>query len=518
MESALGGALQKSILFITGLVVVGCSNANNLSGGSGQSITQLIPNQYIVAFKQNSIQAAALDNNVSAEAMVQSMASELAIQHHLPEADRVFTHALQGGVYQMDVLQALQVAQDPNVAYVEQDQVVRVEATQNNATWGLDRIDQASLPLNKTYSYPTGGSQVNVYVVDTGILMNHSEFQGRALFGFDAIDANNKGVDCAGHGTHVAGTIGSVTYGVAKTVKLYSVRVLDCAGTGTISGVIAGVDWVTKNHVKPAVANMSLGAGASQAADDAVVNAVKAGVTFVVAAGNSSEPACNFSPSRVPQAITVGSTNNADVMSEFSNTGSCVDIFAPGSDILSTWYTSTTATATISGTSMASPHVVGVAALYLAQRPSAAPAEVESAIKNNGVSNKLIKIPSGTPNLLLNTAFLNAVTPPPVTDPLLQNGVAVNGLSGAKGSQVFYAVNVPANSKNLVITLSGGSGDADLYTKVSSRPGLFTYDCRPYTNGNSESCKVSAPVAGTYYIMLNGYAAYSGVSLKATYQ
>jgi subtilisin family serine protease len=321
------------------------------------------------------------------------------------KVNRLYKEALNGYAAEMTEDEALALSEDPRVRFVEEDQTVSINATQSSATWGLDRIDQRSRPLNGTYVYNYTGSGVRAYIIDTGILTSHSQFGGRAAVSYDAIGDGRNGQDCNGHGTHVAGTVGGSTYGVAKSVSLRAVRVLNCSGSGTNSGVIAGVDWVRANHVKPAVANMSLGGGASSALDTAVNNAINAGVTFVVAAGNSNANACNYSPARVAAAITVGSTTSSDARSSFSNYGSCLDIFAPGSSITSAWHTSTTATNTISGTSMASPHVAGVAALYLQANSGASNATVRNAIVNGSTTNVVTSAGTGSPNRLLYSLF-----------------------------------------------------------------------------------------------------------------
>jgi aqualysin 1 len=373
----------------------------------------------------------------------------------------VYSHVLNGFASDLSAQQVQALRSDSRVAYVEPDGIVHASTTQSGATWGLDRIDQRDLPLNGTYTYTPTGSGVHAYVIDTGILLGHTQFGGRATSGYDAVDGGSAD-DCNGHGTHVAGTIGSTTYGVAKSVSLHAVRVLDCAGSGTNSGVIAGMDWVANNHVKPAVANMSLGGGASQAIDDAINRMVSAGVTVVVAAGNENQNACNTSPARAANAITVGATTNTDARASFSNYGTCLDVFAPGNNITSTWYTSTTATNTISGTSMASPHVAGVAALYLQGNPGASPATVTNAIVSTSTANKVTSAGTGSPNRLLFSLLTSGGTTPPPP-----SGTTYTGTLSGTGASVY----VPNGSYYQSTTsgthtgvLSGPSGtDFDIY-------------------------------------------------------
>jgi subtilisin family serine protease len=299
---------------------------------------------------------------------------------------------------------------NPKVAYIEKDQVMSINTTQSvTPSWGIDRIDQVSLPLSTQFSYTATGSGVDAYIIDTGILTKHVEFtNGRAVGGYSSIGGSSNWTDQNGHGTHVAGTVGGATYGVAKNVKLIAVRVLDARGSGTTSGVIAGINWAINNHTtRPAVANMSLGGGISTSLDAAVQNAVNDGIVMCVAAGNSNQDASLSSPARVSSAITVGATGsrsiltNYDDRADYSNYGSIVDIFAPGSNITSAWYTSTTAKNTISGTSMATPHVTGVAALYKSINTGASPSTVEGALKAASTKGIITGLPTGTLNNLL---------------------------------------------------------------------------------------------------------------------
>ena len=291
---------------------------------------------------------------------------------------------------------------DPDVAYVEQDGVMQASTIQSGVTWGIDQIDQRSLPLSGTYSYTSTGTGVRAYIIDTGIQTNHPQFGTRASAVYDAFGGN--GQDCNGHGTHVAGTVGSATYGVAKNVYLRAVRVLDCSGSGSNSGVIAGMDWVATNHISPAVANMSLGGGYSAATNTSANNLANSGVFLAVAAGNSNADACNSSPSSAANTTTVAASTSTDARASYSNYGGCVDLYAPGSSITSTWINS--GTNTISGTSMATPHVTGVAALYKATYGDASFSTIRSWLTTNATANVISGNVSGTPNKLLYKAGL----------------------------------------------------------------------------------------------------------------
>jgi subtilisin family serine protease len=370
----------------------------------GTDDASAIPGRYIVVMKNSTERRFVASASESVKAMGGSVT-------------QTYRHAVRGFAAEMSPAAVAKIRENPDVAYVEADAKVSLTVTQNNATWGIDRIDQRSLPLSTTYNYASTGSGVRAYIIDTGVLNSHSEFGNRASSGYSAINDGRGTTDCNGHGTHVAGTVGGSTYGVAKQVSIVAVRVLDCGGSGSNSGVIAGIDWVTSDHVAgdPAVANMSLGGGASSALDTALNNSIADGVSYAVAAGNSNTTACNTSPARVPGALTVGATTSSDARSSFSNYGTCLDLFAPGSSITSAWYTSSTATNTISGTSMASPHVAGAVARYLQNNRSASPTTVSAAINRDATPDVVRSPGSGSPNRLLYVSPTDGgpVDPPP---------------------------------------------------------------------------------------------------------
>ncbi len=348
-----------------------------------------IADRYIVVFHQPQMM---MNNSLELQQFTQQSVDRMSGLYSI-QVESVFDNSISGFVATLAPEQLKALRADPRVEYIEQDRIltldpiVSAEVNQSNAIWGLDRIDQRSLPLNNNYSANFDGTGVTAYVIDTGVNNSHVEFAGRSISGYDFVDNDADASDCNGHGTHVAGTIGGSLYGVAKNVSIVGVRVLSCSGSGSTSGVIAGVDWVAANASGPSVANMSLGGGQSVALDSAVQSAVQSGVSFMLAAGNSNADACNYSPARVSSGVTVGSTTSSDARSSFSNWGSCVDVFAPGSQIKSAWYDG--GYKTISGTSMATPHVAGVAALYLQENSALSPSQVEALIVERATSGKV---------------------------------------------------------------------------------------------------------------------------------
>jgi len=389
----------------------------------------------------------------------------------------VYRAALNGFAAKLNAAQLAALQHNPQVDYISPDQVVTADGTQYYPTWGLDRIDQMYRPLDNTYTYPRTGAGINLYVIDTGIRFTHTEFGGRAVPGYDVYGGDAS--DCNGHGTHVAGTAGGSTYGVAKSVNLISVRVLDCYGAGSTSGVIAGVDWVTANHVGLSVANMSLGGPANTALDNAVQNSINAGVTYVIAAGNNNANACNYSPSRVTNALIVANSDYTDTRNSTSNYGLCVDLFAPGTSITSAWYGSDTQTNVLTGTSMAAPHVAGIAAMYLEYNPGALPVDVQYAIDQSATNGVVTNKGNNSPNRVVYSGFIPAAP---------TGGGGGGGGGGTSPSTLTVSVNCGVDAGYCDATASDGTGTGYSFTW----DGASEY----YDAGGYSEASVNCPLSG----------------------
>ena len=447
-----------------------------------------VADSYIVVFRD----AAVARTRVSANA-------KSLVDRHGGSVARTYSAALRGFEVRASEKVAARIAADPSVSFVEQNHTVHAMETQTNPpSWGLDRIDQRNLPLNQAYTYPNRAPSVRAYIIDTGIRLTHNEFGGRAVSGFDAVDGGSAD-DCNGHGTHVAGTVGGTSYGVAKSVQLVAVRVLNCQGSGTNAQVVGGIDWVTANAVRPAVANMSLGGGANSSIDTAVNNSINAGITYAIASGNGNalgqrQNACNYSPARVANAITVGATQNNDAAASFSNYGTCVDILAPGVNITSSWSTSNTATNTISGTSMATPHVVGAAALLLQANGGLTPQQVRDSLVNNATTGVITNPGTGTPNRLLYVV-------PDGTPPANDFSLAVSPTSGSVA---------PGGSTSATVSTTTTSGSAQsVALSASGLPSGATASFAPasVTSGGSSTLTISTSAStpsGTYSVTVTG--------------
>lgn len=396
-----GLAAGVSLAGITAVAALGAGSAQAVPNPEGEirgaGTASSVADSYIVVLKDSPTTMAAAEVKAAVSAKARSLADRYGAQ-----VARTYTSALQGFSITASEAEAERLAADADVDYVVQNHRVHTMDTQQSPpSWGLDRVDQRDLPLDDAYTYNTKASNVTAYIIDTGVLTEHSTFGGRASGGKDFVDNDNDATDENGHGTHVAGTVGGEEYGLAKGVQIVPVRVLNANGSGTTAQVVAGIDWVAANASGPSVANMSLGGGPDDALDDAVRGAIEKGVTFGVAAGNSADDASGYSPARVSEAITVAASDKRDAQAGFSNYGSVVDLYAPGVNITSAWNDG--GENTISGTSMATPHVVGAAALYLADHPDATPAQVAEALTSTATPDKITNPTGSTPNKLLYT-------------------------------------------------------------------------------------------------------------------
>lgn len=439
-----------------------------------------IPNRYIVVLND------ADDYGRTTEPV--DLADELSNQYAM-KIHRTFGASVKGYATEMTESEALRLSENPRVRYVEEDGIVETQSVQSNATWGISRVDQrtGTIPSDTNYEYLATGAGVKIYIIDTGVWTDNPDFGGRASWGYDVGNDAQRITECNGHGTHVAGIAGSSTYGVAKNAQLISVKVFPCVGGAAVSDVISGIDWVRRNATAPAVANMSFSGGRSSALEDAVGQLITSGVTVTTAAGNNGDDACNYSPSHLAEALTVGSTYYTDERPSSTNYGSCLDVFAPGVVITSTWNRPEMPTNSISGTSMASPHVAGVAALYLERNPQASPAQVADIIRTNATSDVVTQAGPGSPNLFLYSGFISdGPPPPPSCSGDLYNGnlsvggsnfqSSVNGFSSGQG-RFFGTLNLPTGL-NSVLSLEQKKGRS--WITVASSPGTSAVESVNY--------------------------------------
>lgn len=466
-----------------------------------------IPGQYIAVLSEGSAAANAAMSAQGADGLLDS----LGLSSEGVEIQNIYSQALQGFSAQLSAQALEQLRANPTVKYVEQDIRMYANGTESNATWGLDRVDQRDLPFNNTYNYAEDGTGVLAFVLDSGVRISHQEFGGRAIWGTNTT-GDGVNADCQGHGTHVAGTVAGATKGVAQNVRLVSVKVLGCDGAGSNSAIIAGMDWTVNYGSGRKVLNMSLGPrirATSQAFTDAVNRLYNRNIITVVAGGNSNDDSCYYSPADAPNAITVGATDRYDRRSDFSNYGTCVDIFAPGSDIVSAGYSSDTSYATKSGTSMAAPHTAGAVALLLQKYPTESAAQITARLLNNATSGKISDV-MGSPNRLLFTGASSTTAPAP-TNP--EPGSTFTGYVSQGGSSFQPGVNGVQTSGTLIAELSGPVGtDFDLYLQRLSN-GTWVDVAKSENAGSTERISYNA-AAGTYRLEVYGYSGSGSYTLK----
>jgi subtilisin family serine protease len=505
------------------IVIFACAKQDNLEVAKKNFL--LAEDQLAPVYKKNNVPADLQDSYIVvfkddvAEDEIDGESDKMC-GNTSAKKERTFKHAIKGFTGRLTAAAIEEFRRNPKVKYIEQNQVIKLVATQNNPTWGLDRIDQPNLGLSGSYTYNTTGATVDAYIFDTGVRSDHVEFGGRVLAGFSAIATEPTPEDGNGHGTHVAGTVGGTVYGVAKGVDIIPVKVLAANGSGTNAGVIAGLDWAVANHAQgvPAVGNMSLGGGASAALDDAVRRCLADGIVMAVAAGNDNRDVNNAllptSPARVREAITVGSTTSADARSSFSNYGSVVDIFAPGTEILSASPSTANSTATLSGTSMAAPHVAGAAALFLEYAPGSTPAQVETELKRFSAVGRITGIPAGTVNNLLQ---INFGTVPLLPAPTLSSpaNAATNistaptlswaPVTAATSYSLQYSTSLNFTSNVTLIlsvtatsrVISGLANSTTYYWRVSSTSSTGTTSDWSATRSFTTAAPLAIPVAPT---------------------